>query len=447
MCKAFSEKANASVVMASKTKMNGHANGNGNGSSVHEDLTAGELYNLCLEAKPMFGSKWFSVLDTASRLGLAIFAFYRFLLLQPIALLRFAYSWNTLWYGTFRGVLLTVCLPLMPFALMGAELVKRVGELSPWAETDWKLAGPGRVFFTRPDSFVASVLWDFYLAVSVFSGTFIQFGNDPDGLMHTWYDSICVKEYWHKLLDGAKARRPLQLARWDGAMAHDCGPGVTFGKAALVCKISDSYLGIGDKVLQRGKASGGDFDTIDDIQAILAADPQYKGKDAILCEFVLPDTNVPLSSEGYGSVHSLDIVTMRTRDGVKVLTCLLWTDCDTWSSHSCQAGYLVDIMSETIACPCAWYSPHFATMKCPLLGTTLPGVKEACRKAIAAHEQSDLPWLTTVGWDAMLSATEGIIFFEGNVAAYRTPRRMFLGSQLLSGFLGQCRGKGSPVPQ
>ena len=47
----------------------------------------------------------------------------------------------------------------------------------------------------------------------------------------------------------------------------------------------------------------------------------------------------------------------------------------------------------------------------------------------------------------MLSATEGIIFFEGNVAAYRTPRRMFLGSQLLSGFLGQCRGKGSPVPQ
>ena len=85
------------VPLCVQPKMNGHANGNGNGSSVHEDLTAGELYNLCLEAKPMFGSKWFSVLDTASRLGLAIFAFYRFLLLQPIALLRFAYSWNTLW--------------------------------------------------------------------------------------------------------------------------------------------------------------------------------------------------------------------------------------------------------------------------------------------------------------------------------------------------------------
>ena len=39
------------------------------------------------------------------------------------------------------------------------------------------------------------------------------------------------------------------------------------------------------------------------------------------------------------------------------------------------------------------------------------------------------------------------MFFEGNVAAYRTPRRMFLAPQLLSGFLRECRGDGSPVPQ
>ena len=40
---------------------------------------------------------------------------------------------------------------------------------------------------------------------------------------------------------------------------------------------------------------------------------------------------------------------------------------------------------------------------------------------MAAHEASTLPWLTTVGWDGMLTP-EGVVFFEGNVAAYRTPR-------------------------
>ena len=38
---------------------------------------------------------------------------------------------------------------------------------------------------------------------------------------------------------------------------------------------------------------------------------------------------------------------------------------------------------------------------------------------------STLGWLTTVGWDAMLT-DDGAVFFEGNVAAYRTPRRMFI---------------------
>ena len=88
---------------------------------------------------------------------------------------------------------------------------------------------------------------------------------------------------------------------------------------------------------------GVDFTSLSDIQRILAADPEYAGKHAILCEFVQPDPAIRLSSDGFGAVHSLDIVTMRTRAGVKVLTCLLWTDCDGWSSHSTHAGYLVDV--------------------------------------------------------------------------------------------------------
>jgi len=287
------------------------------------------------------------------------------------------------------------------------------------------MKGPGRVFFVRPDSFVASLFWDFQLAISVFCGSFLQYGTDRDGLMHTWYDTICTKEYWLKLLDEVEARRPLQLATWDGRAAHACGPGPEFGGADLVSKISDSYLGIGDRVLKRGKATGGDFDTLADLQAIIEADQEYVGKSAVLCEFVVPATDLRISSEGYSPVHAIDIVTLRTRVGVRVLSVLLWTDCDEWTSHSCQAGYIIDVATETVAAPTAWYSPYFAKQQSNLLGAKVPGVQSACKKAIAAHERSKLPWLTSVGWDCMLTP-DGMFFFEGNVAAYRTPRRMFL---------------------
>jgi len=422
-----------------------HSNGHSNSKSgsMAESLTAGNLYHMALEAKPVLGD-WFSIADTATRLGLAILAFYRHLLMQPLALLRFAHSWNLQWYG-WKGVLLTLYLPILPFALMAAELIKRAGEYLPGAEPDWKMKGPGRVFFQRPDSFVASILWDFYLAVSVFSGSFLQYGDDKMALVHTLYDEICVKEYWYTLLDAAQARRPRQLATWDGRAAHDVGCGVASGGCNLVAKISDSYLGIGDKILKRGKAAGGDFDDLDDVQRLLEADPQYAGKQAVLCEFVSPSKAVTVSSEGFSNVHSLDIVTTRTKSGVKVLTVLLWTDCSDWSSHSCEAGYLIDVHSETIVAPTAWYSPYFAKQNSKLLGVRLPGVREACAKAVAAHEASELPWLTTVGWDAMIT-DDGVYFFEGNVAAYRTPRRIFLTPSITRAFFEEFRGEGSPVP-
>ena len=150
---------------------------------------------------------------------------------------------------------------------------------------------------------------------------------------------------------------------------------------------------------------------------------------------------------------------------------LLWTDCEEWSSHSCTAGYIVDAESELVVAPTAWYSPYFARQVrrpprplaglagcCPgahrasppltpppvsshpaaqtsnLLGKKVPGLRDACEKAVAAHAESDLPWLTTVGWDAMITS-DGVFFFEGNVAAYRTPRRMFLTPSLTTEFL------------
>ena len=75
---------------------------NGNGKGAAQSTTAGNLYHLVLEAKPTFSPRWFSITDTATRLWLAIYAFYRFLGTQPLSLLRFAYGWNTLWCAACR---------------------------------------------------------------------------------------------------------------------------------------------------------------------------------------------------------------------------------------------------------------------------------------------------------------------------------------------------------
>jgi hypothetical protein len=72
----------------------------------------------------------------------------------------------------------------------------------------------------------------------------------------------------------------------------------------------------------------------------------------------------------------------------------------------------------------------------PLVGLKIDGVRAACLTAIAAHEEvlkSGHGWLTTIGWDCMMT-NDGPVFFEGNVAAYRTPRRMTLTAGLARGF-------------
>ena len=72
-----------------------------------------------------------------------------------------------------------------------------------------------------------------------------------------------------------------------------------------------------------------------------------------------------------------------------------------------------------------WYSPAFTSMATPLTGTRFHGVKEACESAVAAHKQIAHQWLTAVGWDMMV-VEDGVVFFEGNYAGARTPRRVYL---------------------
>ena len=65
---------------------------------------------------------------------------------------------------------------------------------------------------------------------------------------------------------------------------------------------------------------GVDFVTRGEVEDVLRADPLYAGKPAVLCEIVSPSASLEVSSDGYGPVHSLDILTLRTGEGAKVIS-------------------------------------------------------------------------------------------------------------------------------
>ena len=344
-------------------------------------------------------ARWQTFALLCAQLGL----FYYGLLTQPATFIRFSYRYNKLWYaaapsigirsprqqhrcalprcrcpaslrcgGWLGGLAMTLVLPATPFIFAGLEWAKRL-KTTLVPHEDWKTAGPGRTWFTPPKSMLATLVFDAYSPLQTYVGAFVLFGDDPVGIMHTWYDEVCTKEWWTDKLTRVGARMPRQLGSWEGDRLVDEDKGVADGNCGLVCKISDSYLGIGDHVFRRGV----DFkvrpapphmpwraaDAIaplsgrqvrEDIEAVLKADPQYDGKRAVLRELIRPTGAMRVSSDGYGQVHSLDILTLCTEQGVKVLSLVLWTDCTTWSSHSATVGYLVDVETETIVAPTAW---------------------------------------------------------------------------------------------
>ena len=52
------------------------------------------------------------------------------------------------------------------------------------------------------------------------------------------------------------------------------------------------------------------------------------------------------------------------------------------------------------------------------------------------HAMAEQPWLKMIGWDAIL-ARNGPIFFEGNYAQMRLPRRVFLSFATLRAFISE----------
>ena len=150
---------------------------------------------------------------------------------------------------------------MMPVALASVQLVKSIKGLFV---DDWMSAGPGRVFFMKPDGVLQAYLWDCCLIEQMFIGQFYLTGTHSDAVAHTWYDWILTKHFWRKTFEKAGATCPRALANWDGKKLTPIGKGIGDGDDVVV-KLPDSYLGIGDSFWRRGV----DFKTEDDIRVAL----------------------------------------------------------------------------------------------------------------------------------------------------------------------------------
>uniref|UniRef100_A0A7S2ALL6 Alpha-L-glutamate ligase-related protein ATP-grasp domain-containing protein n=2 Tax=Octactis speculum TaxID=3111310 RepID=A0A7S2ALL6_9STRA len=386
-------------------------------------ITCGKLYDLCLKTPDR---AWFGPFDCLWRWLLSVVAWYYAAITCPVSFFVFTLQYNRVWYGTRNGLCLTCFYPITPWVLFVMNLCTKIVLLLRKNNTDMDWG----VFFKEPDSFILSLLWSQYQSIGSSVGLWITCGNDPDAITHSFYDYKTSKHFWREVMEKAGMLMPCVKGRWmkgDLTIFHelDCD---------LVLKITDSYLGIGDKFLDFGK----DYNGKEDVERMLKEDmfqgplgtmDDYNDKDVLLLELVRPD-------EVHG-VHSFDILTLMTANGPKVLSVLYWGDCTNSSSHSARAGYTVDVVSETIYGPASWYSVPFATMEPKLVGTKLPGIKGACEKALLAHAESyeRFPHLKMIGWDAMYLKNKDIVFFEGNFASARIPRRIFLGHKQLILFL------------
>jgi len=402
--------------------------------------TAGALYAMTLGVKPP-PRGWFSSDDL--RVFGSIFTFYRLLFAHPVSFLIFNLQWNWIWLEWYEVLPCSFFFWTIPIAtyvrILVSESLKLVLGIKP---VNADLTSP---FFDLPSSLFARINARANTETIHRVGSFIQFGTDYFGLRHTHTDIACTKEYWIGLLDAVGARRPRQLGLWADGKVNNVSAGVGAGISDLVCKLTDSYIGIGDRTFKRGVdfcTSATAADPTGPLTAALQADPRYAGKRAILTELVAPvkKETLRLSTGDFSNVHSLDIITVRDSAGnVGVLSCVLWTNCKTWTTHTCGDGYVIDARTEIIVGRPSFYSFAFAKERDPklpsLVGMKVPGVHEALQKACAAHAKSELPWLTSIGWDAMIT-DEGVVFFEGNVGTMRTPRYMFmLGSKSIDAWM------------
>jgi len=374
---------------------------------------------------------WFTVRDVGERYILAVILFYYCLLTRPFSFALYTLRWNCVWYRTFPGFLLTFTLPWLPFVLVGVVLLEQIKNQF---KANWMAKGPGAIFYSKPKGIAALVFWELWLNLSMYTSVFLLTGPSSVGIRHSVDDIITTKEFWFAKGKECNARYPKTIFKWNGKQIEVLYP-VREGQK-VICKLANSYLGIGDIVTQCGpepaKPEAGVvyFKDYDALSTYLAGIEEYKGEAAFGTEFLQPIKHL--------GVHQTDILTIKLPQSgkVKVLRCLYWGDCTGHTSHSATSAYFMDIKTERISNPIHWYSVSFKDGPEDKVGFRVPRTLEACAKAVEMHQviasDSATSWCNGIGWDCMVTAeNEPQVFFEGNFAGSRFRRHIFASPQIL----------------
>jgi len=381
-----------------------------------------ELLDIVTQTTPP--KKWWSYKDLFLRAILRPVMLHYYNLVVHFGA-HFIYSWNhmKLWYNTPTAVVSVLLYPFIPLVVFAARMFKDTyGMIKGWiypSEATWET---GNVWFVEPDSIIKKIIWSFAKDFSPYAAGFWLVGTSKRGMDQTWYDHETHKDFWRALFEKMGARYPKALGR----LENDKVVFYEEVECDVVCKIVDSYLGIGDLFLIHGT----DFKNKEDLIQLLTESETYRGKQVIVMEWVRPDPSL--------GVHQIDVVTIKTKKhGVVPLSILLWGDCTGASSHSSQCGYMIDYETETVVSATEWYTYFFLGKPAKRIGQKIEGIKQGVQQCIRMHEEIKQPWLRAVGWDFMVTnrkakATDDSlptknVFFEGNFAHQRFPRRVFLG--------------------
>jgi len=336
------------------------------------------------------------------------------------------YVWNhfVVWYGLLSAVIMIPFILVAPLAIIVRTVLKEAQtQFSKWMagkkEKHWSDTS---IWFVEPKNPLTAMMWKLQKELAPFAAGFWLIRSSREGMNHSWEDEITTKDFWRNLFAKNNVRDPRSLGRWENNKIQNLDPDIT---CSVVLKITDSFLGIGDKFLEYGK----DFKSNKELITIIESHEEYRDRAVLILEWVRP-----LPSLG---VHQLDILTIKTKAGVQAINCVLWCECTGPSSHSAEGGYVVDIETETVVSPTDWYTVYFYKKPTKMLGRKIPGVKAAVQRCIKMHESvTSLPWLRAVGWDCMVTDKamkpksggdpQDMVFFEGNFAHQRFPRRVML---------------------
>ncbi|CAK0814226.1 unnamed protein product [Prorocentrum cordatum] len=402
--------------------------------SFKDSEFSGDLYEMSTFMHPPAGG-WLSTADCFGRALRVVLAFYVLLASQPLELYSFLVKYHQVfhwggWIG-WSHLIMFVSLTMWPglvILLVCHEKLKTA--LRPPSEVN--------CFFVEPENFFARCFWAFQMVGSVPLAIFMTHGNSTAAIENAWHDYVLTKQFWRRHMEKTNMPFPQQLGQWDGSScdwwSHAKGKSDDFIVGDVVLKLMDGCLGAGDTFLEAGRNG---FDgTLGAVSRVL--NEKYASTVGVLVlEWVRPKSG--------HEVHSFDIVTMvMPDDSIQLVSCLYWGNCRDGgsSTHDAMAGFVVDVDEEKVHSTASWYSALFAKSmgagQSGLagqgtghgevgLGSHFPGIKELCKQAIKGHESAlqETPWLHVVGWDAMFS-TSGPVFFEGNYASHRIPRRVFL---------------------